>query len=52
MRRIDLGEMLDRRKHVGQTAVGIGHRLAVGRHDAPGMGACGLQGHLLAEHHS
>ena len=48
MRGIDLGEMLDRREDVGQTAVGIGHRLAVRRDDARGVGAGGLDRHLLA----
>ena len=36
---------------MGQTTVDVGHRLAVGRDDAPSMGACRLQRHLLAEHH-
>ncbi len=52
MHRVDLGEVLDRREDVRQPAVDIGHRLAVRGDDARGVGAGGLDRHLLAQHHT
>ena len=49
--RIDLGEILDRRKHMAESTVGVGNGPAVGRDDAAGVGTGGLERHLLAEHH-
>ena len=50
MCRVDLGEILDRREHMGETTIGVGTGDRRPRH-AAGVGAGRLERHLLAEHH-
>lgn len=50
VRRVDLSEILDRGEHMREAAICVGDGLTVGGHETGGVGACGLDGHLLTEH--
>ena len=51
MSRIDLGELLDGGKHMGEPTVGVVDRRSVGLGEASSVRSRGLDRHLLSDHH-